>query len=76
MIFSKKIEKKKFFFQNFDFLALPSSASRPARNMMRVLKMFSWLWRIQKMKNQVPYMTRTCQNRIAKIDENHKKSHF
>ena len=51
LIFWKKFGKK-FFSPNFHFSSPHSSASRCARNIMRVWKMFSELWRIQKNKKR------------------------
>ena len=39
--FWKKIWKKNFFFQNFHFYSALRADSRGARNIMRVLKIFS-----------------------------------
>ena len=74
--FFSKFLKKTNFFQNFDFLGFHSLASRHARNIMTVLKMFSWLWKIKKKQKQINLIMRTCQNFTVKMDENHKKLHF
>ena len=58
--FWKKIWKKIFFFsQNFHFSSSHSYASRCARSTMRVWKMFSVLWGIQKKPKRVITMLRT-----------------
>ena len=67
-----KILKKKFFSQNFDFYSALPAASRGARNIMMVLKMFSCTWGSQKIKFWVKLRCKTWLKWSLKFGENRK----
>ena len=74
-IFAKKIGKN-FFFQNFDFYSALTAASRAARNIMRMPKIFSWVWRSQKITFWVKLRLKSCFKLSLKFDKNRKFCFF
>ena len=63
---------KIFFLQNFDFYSALPAASRGARNIMRVLKMFSCTWGSQNIKFWVKWRCKTWLKWNLKFGENRK----